>query len=90
MILPETHMGDLIEDVLPDLIEVVRAPDHPGAEGLLARARRAIDCSFADDDTWDEVERAWHEGAIDATFTTLLAVAEMTVQARRVGAESLA
>jgi hypothetical protein len=81
MMLPETHVGELFDTALADLVQVVRAPEHPLAESLVSRARAEIDGGFdlLGGDR-NEVEQAWADGEAEGVFLTLLAVASLLVE----------
>lgn len=81
MILPETHVGELFDTALADLVQAVRAPDHPDAGELVRRAHLECGNGFADiDDGVDDVAQAWSEGAAEGVFLALLAVASLLVE----------
>lgn len=89
MTMPETHAGELVEEVLPDLAEAIRlGPAHAEQDRLVARARSSIEAAWGLHDGWRTADgtdgvvdepRELIEARIDAMFDTLLAAAEWLV-----------
>jgi hypothetical protein len=76
---PTYHCGELIEEVLPDLMQASRNPWHPDTGALIERVRSVIENSLPIEDDFDEKQRFATQCMWQIEFDTLYAVAEHLV-----------